>query len=153
MEFKEQFISEVQHLNRVIDEISEENCYNKIVEFFRVSSYLNDYYEEILELPLKDVSKSDKNSEHYLELELARKRFLGELSSAGRCLYGHNRTHPGERVTKDKLFFGNTDGYPWFPVNIAERMGGHAEFQATIRRQMTGFVNNFKNCFKTDWVG
>ena len=50
---KQEVITKVEELKLVIKRTSLQNCYDKAVEFFVITSYLHDNLEEIKTLPLK----------------------------------------------------------------------------------------------------
>ena len=150
---KDQFITKVQKLNSVIDSINTENCYDKVVEFFDITSYLQDHSEEIKALPLRGTRilflKTFRRARSEISLEI----FMNRLKVAGRCSYGHNRTEPGEPITKANIYFGNVWGICTYPIKRFEYVFKDSKFvQEHIRNQITEFVKSYKDKFNTDWV-
>ena len=150
---KNQFIAEVQNLKAIIDSINTENCYDKIVEFFTITSHLQDCSDEIRNLPLKGFKVWGRRSEVRRAAEIGHEKFLEQVHKAGRCSYGYNRTEPGETVTKDNLYFGDVHGIWTFTVSEFQyEHGNDAYVQEHVRNQITGFVKSYTKSFDTDWL-
>ena len=150
---KNQFIAEVQNLKAIVDSINTQNCYDKIVEFFTITSHLQDCSDEIRLLPLKGFKVWGKRSEKRRSAEIELENFLAQIHKAGRCSYGYNRTEPGETVTKDNLYFGDVHGIWTFTVRkFEDECKNDAYVQEHIRNQITGFVKSYKSSFNTDWL-
>ena len=150
---RNQFIAEVQNLKAIVSNISTENCYDKIVEFFTITSHLQDCSNEIKQLPLKGVKILGIRSGQRKTAEVGLGKFLQQVHKAGRCPYGYNRTKSGETVTKDNLFFGNVYGIWTCSVRKFENdCRDDEDVQKHIRNQITGFVKSYRNSFNTDWL-
>lgn len=159
---KNELIAEVMNLNATIEFINEGNCYDQVISFFRITSYLQDHSKEILNLlPQIEGHKLCGIKSHRRRLsEIKRaqakkelKKFLKEINKAGRNLNGHNRTKPGEKVTKDNVYFGDISGSWLFPISKFENECKKNEFvQNRIRKQITSFVKSYKNIFNTEWL-
>lgn len=159
---KNEFVTEVMNLNQIINHINEENCYDKIVEFFTITSYLQDHAGEIEELllpPVRGFKFCGFKSSYRKETEFKRakakvglNKFLSELRKSGRDLYGHNRTKHGEAVSKDNIYFGDIAGINTLTVAKFERVKNDAYVQENIRAQITRFVKSYQNSFNLDWV-
>ena len=150
---KDQFIAEVQRLKAIVDSINTNNCYDKIVEFFTITSNLQDRSDEIRNLPLKGLKVWGRRSEMRRAAEIELEKFLEQIHNTGRCSYGYNRTEPGETVTKDKLYFGDVHGIWTFTVRkFEDECKDDAYVQEHIRNQITGFVKSYSQSFNTDWL-
>ena len=150
---KDQFIAEVQNLKAIVDSISTQNCYDKIVEFFTITSHLQDCSDGIRQLPLKGFKVCGKRSEQRKLAEIELEKFLAQIHKAGRCSYGYNRTEPGETVTKDNLYFGDIYGIWTFTVRkFEDECKNVAYVQKHVRNQITGFVKSYKDSFGTNWL-
>lgn len=158
---KNQFVAEVMNLNQIINHINEENCYDKVVEFFTITSYLQDHAREIEELlpPVRGFNFCGIKSLYRKECEFKRNKaelglkvFMSELNKAGRDMYGHNRTERGETVSKDNIYFGDVAGIWTFTVAKFENLKNDAYVQENIRAQITGFVKSYEGSFNVDWV-
>lgn len=158
---KNEFVTDVMNLNQIIDHINEENCYDKVVEFFTITSYLQDHAREIEELlpPVRGFKFCGIKSFYRKECEFKRakaelglKVFMQELNKAGRDMHGHNRTENGEEVSKDNLYFGDVAGIWTFTVAEFERVKNDTYVQENIRNQITNFVRSYKGSFDVDWV-
>ena len=127
--------------------------YDKVVEFFTITSSLQDRSEEIRNLPLKGLKVWGRRSEQRREAEIQLEKFLEQVCRAGRCPYGYNRTKTGETVTKDNLYFGDVHGIYTFTVRKFENeCKNDAYVQKHIRDQITGFVKSYSQSFNTDWL-
>ena len=159
---KNELVAHVMNLNSIIRFINEENCYNNVVEFFKITSDLQDRSEEIRELlPSVEGTKfccwksaKRKHSEAIrLNAENGLNTFMSEINKAGRDLYGHNRTQPGKIVTKDNLYFGDIAGIHTFTIRRFENeFKDEEDVQKVIRNQIVCFVRSYKDSFKTDWL-
>lgn len=159
---RDELTKAVQRLNEVIDSISTENCYDKVVEFFQLTSTLQDRSEEfeVLLPPLSGFKFCGWKSPAFKRSEAERRRvmagltrFLREINKAGRNPYGHNRTEHGQMVTKDNLYFGNVWGIWTFTVReFEDECEKDTYIQEHVRDQITGFVKGYKNSFNTDWL-
>lgn len=159
---KNEFVTEVMNLNQIINHINKENCYDKVVEFFTITSYLQDHAREIEELlpPIRGFKFCGIKSSYRKECEFKRSKaelglkvFLNELNKAGRDMYGHNRTEHGEPVSKNNIYFGDTAGIWTFPVvKFEEECKNDTYVQENIRNQITNFVRSYKGSFDIDWV-
>lgn len=158
---KNEFVTDVMNLNQIINHINEENCYDKVVEFFTITSYLQDHASEIEELlpPVRGFKFCGIKSSYRKECEFKRakaelglKVFLSELKKAGRDLYGHNRTKHGEKITKNNLYFGDVAGIFTLTVAKFEECKNDLYVQENIRNQITNFVRSYKGSFDVDWV-
>ena len=159
---KNQFVAEVKNLNQIINHINEENCYDKVVEFFTITSYLQDHAREIEEfLPtVRGFKFCGIKSSYRKECELKRAKaklglnvFMRELNKAGRVKDGHNRTERGETVSKDNVWFGNVAGIWSFTVaEFENKSKNDAYVQENIRAQITEFVKSYEGSFNLDWL-
>ena len=171
---KQSLISLVWDLNGIINNINYENCYDRVVQFFGLTSTLEDNLSEIGKLPIKCIhihrlagfvifgfkSKARKKSEEARRgaeeknkrIESQRDFFFKEVRKAGRDLCGRNRTKPGEQVTKHNVYFGNTGGIWTFPVAKFEELKDDDYVQSKIRQQIVSFVQGYKDSFKLDWL-
>ena len=151
----------IMNLNAVIDHITTENCYDKVIEFFRITSELQDHAKD-LEALLPPItgrkflkwksSKRKQSEERRAKAEELFENFRLEISKTGRNLYGYNRTNPGEYVTKDKVFFGNVWGINTLSVEELEKCPDDAYIQIRVRAQIIRFVKNYEHRFKIDWL-
>ena len=150
---KDQFVLEVQNLKAIVRSISTENCYDKIVEFFTITSHLQDCSNEIRQLPLKGCKVFGIRSKQRKSAEAGLGKFLQQVHKAGRCPSGYNRTKSGEIITKDNLYFGDVYGIWTNTVRKFESdCWNDEDVQKHIRNQITGFVQSYKNSFNTDWL-
>jgi len=150
---KDQFVLEVQNLKAIVRSISTENCYDKIVEFFTITSHLQDCSDEIRQFPLKGFKVLGIRSEQRKAAEVELGKFLRQVHKAGRCTCGYNRTERGERVTKDNVFFGDVYGIWKSSVRKFENeCKDDEDVQKHIRNQITGFVKSYRNSFDTGWL-
>ena len=158
---KEQIIAGVQNLNAVIATANLDNCYEKILQFFRITSTLQDHsgeFERFLP-PIEGIkfcgwrsTQRKKSETKRAQAEKALQRFISEISKSGRNLYGYNRTKPGENVTKDKIFFGNTGGIITLTVEEFEKCPNDVYVQEHIRNQIVDFMKSYKASFNTEWL-
>ena len=146
----------VKSLNAIIDSINEGNCYDKVVEFFAITAYLQDNSSEIKELipPVKGFK--------FLGIKGARLRrsenrntggtmFLSQINGAGRNVYfrHYNHTNYGENVTKKNVFFEADCG--WVTIKFCESERAQDEdLQKHIREQIVRFVKSFS--FDVTWL-
>ena len=159
---KNQLVAEVMKLNQIINHINEENCYDKVVEFFTITSYLQDHAREIEEfLPtVRGFNFCGIKSSYRKECEFKRAKaklglnvFMSELNKAGRDKYGHNRTESGEAVSKDNIFFGDiAEIWTFCIADFENKCKNDAYVQENIRAQITGFVKSYEGSFNLDWV-
>ena len=78
---------------------------------------------------------------------------LREINKAGRDSFGHNRTKPGEDVTKDNVYFGDVWGIGTFSVRTFEEEYKKDTFvQTHIRKQITRFVKSYEDIFNANWL-
>jgi len=160
---KNQLVAEVMNPNQIINHINEENCYDKIVQFFQITSELEDYSDQISKLlpPIEGLvflglkSKKRKRSEtNRMRTEAGLKDFLHEINRAGRNHHGHNRTDPGEKVCADKLYFGNTQteyGSVLGSISITKVKDCKDEdTQKIMRKIIIDFVKSFR--FDISWL-
>ena len=158
---KEQLITEVQNLNAIIATTNLDNCYEKVVSFFRITSKIQDHAKD-LEALLPSIegkkfygwkSKQRKSSEkRRAEAEKLFESFRYELSKAGRNPYGYNRTETEKPVTKDKVFFGDIEGINTLSIEKLEKCPDDTYVQNHVRSQIVRFVKSYKNSFNTDWL-
>ena len=158
---RNEVVAIIMNLNSVIDHITPENCYDKVIEFFKLTSKLQDSRKELEKLlPAIEgrkfykwkSSQRKQSEEKRAEAEMQFESFMYEISKAGRNPYGYNRTETGETVTKDKVFFGNIWGIITLSVEELEKCPNDTYVQERVRNQITGFVRTYKNQFKTDWL-
>lgn len=168
--FKNELVAHVMNLNSIIRFIDEENCYEKVIEFFRITSDLQDQSEKFRELlpPIEGFefhgwkSAKRKRSEiNRMKVEAGLDEFLIEINRAGRNGHGsfghrcgHNRTDPGETVTKNNIYFGDTADEDCSVIGSLpiSRLEGESNstIQKCIRKHITDFVKSFS--FNTDWL-
>ena len=148
---KENLITKVEELKLVIKRTSLQNCYDKAVEFFVITSYLHDNLEEIKTLPLKGWRVFGLKSHQRQIAEQQRKKFLTSIVKAGRNLYGNNRTLRGEIISKDVIYFGNINGMNTLPISTFETKQD-PELQMTIRGQVAQFIQSYWLDFEIDWL-
>lgn len=169
---KNDLVAHIMNLNSIIRFIDEKNCYDKVVEFFQITSELQDCSEQIKKLlpPLDGFEFHGLKSAKRKRSEINRKRveaglneFLIEINKAGRNGHGrfgrrcgHNRTNPGENVTKNNIYFGDmTDGdcsfMGFISIYRAERTNDDV-LQNLFRKHIVDFVKNFTGKFNIDWL-
>lgn len=140
----------VQYLDAIIKDVAYDNCYNSILDFFKVTSYLHDRRSQIDSLPLKGwkflghVSRSRKKAEEKKNL------FIQTLNRAGRDSK-YNHSHFGEEVTKEDIFFGNACGVVNGRISKFES-SSKSQIQEVVRPQIIKFVESFKDQFSLDWL-
>jgi hypothetical protein len=166
------FNETVNRLHEITQTIDEKNCWTKVIDFFSLTSYLQDNVEEIVLIPLKGKEtrtvwgyikhtisngfKKERNRTPYFSpeelksIEL-RDKFINEVTKGGRDEYGYNRTKKGEKVTKDKVYFGNIYGLFTLDVNVWENTTDK-EAKGLVAQQIVRFVRSYKNSFNTDWA-
>lgn len=140
----------IQYLNAIINSVNYEDCYQKVVAFFNVTSYLEDRQEEIKKLPLKGFKIFDFKSGTRKCAEAQRELFIERLKRAGRQ-NNHNCSMPGELANKDNIFFGNIDGICTGKVSKFET-SQKSEIQEVVRPQIMKFISSFKGYFSLDWL-
>ena len=167
-----EFYETVSRLNEITKTINEKNCWTQVINFFNLTSYLQDNVEEIVLIPLKgketrtvwgyikhtirNVFKKERDRTPYFspeELESIKKRdkFIKEVIKGGRDKYGYNRTEKGETVTKDKVYFGGIHGLNTLNVTAWESTTDQGT-KDLIAQQIIGFVRSYKDSFNTDWT-
>lgn len=149
---KEGLISVVNDLNGIIRNINYRNCYDMVVKFFGLTGVLDDYLSEIKDFPLKGTKILGIKSHARKLAEIDRNSFIEAVKRAGRDLDGHNRTKPGEPVTKDNVYFGEIDCLSTNSVARFERAKDDPHVQDSIRQQIIYFVLNYEPEFKLDWL-
>ncbi|MBQ5945411.1 hypothetical protein IJL65_03295 [bacterium] len=149
---KEGIITLVRELNAIIREINYNNCYDYVVEFFKRTSLFDDYWAEIKDLPLKGTKVFGIKSKARKKAEADCAFFFKEVHKAGRDLCGHNRTNPGEEVTKENVYFGDVWGLHTHTIAQFERAKDDPNVREAIPRQIVDFVQSYKNSFKVDWL-
>jgi len=173
---KEAFISTVRDLNGIIRSCEYENCYNKVVQFFNITSVLHDHLGDIYDFPLSKppVSKRplkgvnffgiksrarkqaeaerQEQAEARKRVEAKRDRFIAEVTKAGRNPYGINRTKSGEQVTEHNVYFGNIFGL-WTGTVAKFEACEDTYVQEKIRQQIVEFVQSYESSFQLDWLG
>jgi len=140
----------VQYLNAIIDNVEYDNCYNNIVDFFKLTSYLQDRKSEILTLSLKGWELLSYASRSRKKAEKQRDSFIDTLDRAGRGTK-YNKTKSGEEITKEKIFFGNACGVCNGRISKFES-SDNSEIQGVVRPQIIRFVRSFKGRFSLDWL-
>ena len=166
------FNETVNRLHEITQTIDEKNCWTKVIDFFNLTSYLQDNVEEIVLIPLKGKEtrtvwgyikhtisngfKKGRNRTPYFSPEELksiemRDKFIKEVNKGGRDEFGFNRTKKGETVTKDKVYFGNIYGLFTLNVNVWENTNDK-EAQSLVANQIVRFVRSYKNSFNTDWA-
>ena len=166
------FNETVNRLHEITQTIDEKNCWTKVIDFFNLTSYLQDNVEEIVLIPLKGKEtrtvwgyikhtisngfKKGRNRTPYFSPEELksiemRDKFIKEGNKGGRDEYGFSRTKKGETVTKDKVYFGNIYGLFTLNVNVWENTNDK-EAQSLVANQIVRFVRSYKNSFNTDWA-
>ncbi len=148
---KQSLISLVRDLNGIINNINYENCYDRVIQFFNLTSKLDDRWIEISQLPLKGWKFWSFKSKDRKQAEADRAFFFKEVKKAGRCPHGINRTERGEEVTKDNVYFGDIFGIFTRTVATFEAFEG-SFVQEKIRQQIVSFVQSYKDSFKLDWL-
>lgn len=143
-------INQVYELNRIIRNANVATCYDTIVEFFALTSKIQDD-GVYLQLPLKGWSFLGFKSPKRKKAEEKLYKFCVSLERGGRNQYGHNRTSRGEAVTKNNVFFGDINGICTNTV-AAFQKSEDPHVQQEIRTQITHFVESYKGCFSLDWV-
>jgi len=144
------FITKVHYLDAIIDQVEYENCYNSILDFFKLTSDLQDRRLEIYYLPLKGFQFLGMTSRSRKKAEKQRDLFIQTLDRAGRNTT-YNRTQPGENVTKDKIFFGNACGVCNGRISKFESSTKN-EIHEVVKPQIIKFVESFKGQFALDWL-
>ena len=157
-----QLVADVLNLNTIIRFINKDNCYEQVVRFFSLTSELQDHSEDLKQfLPCVEgfkffglkSEKRKKSEVRRQEAEMGLKAFLQEVNGAGRDSFGINRTEFGEKITKDKIFFGNVWGISTFSVREFEgKYRDDAFVQEHVRDQICNFVRSYKNSFNLDWL-
>ncbi len=145
-------LCKIKSLRSIIECINEENCYDEVIKFFKLTSELQDCSEGFIGL-LPSVEGSETNRAKKVGLE----QFLEAINRAGRNGHGsrvYNRTNPGELITKNNIYFGN------FTDDVCSFMGcltisqletePDLETQECVRKHITAFVKSFS--FNTDWL-
>ena len=148
---RDAFISKVRSLNLIIREISYENAYQKVVEFFRITSSIQDRMEDVYKFPLRGWSFLGIKSRERKQAEIARSVFMSQITSAGRSKSGPNRTERGEAITKFDVYFGGIYEIPQLAIADLEAIKAPG-VQEKVRAQIEGFVVGYKHWFNTDWL-
>ena len=149
---KQSLISLVKDLNGIIRDTRYENCYTRVVQFFNLTSKLDDRWIEISELPLKGWKFWGFKSKDRKQAEADRAFFFKEVKKAGRCPYGINRTKRGEEVTKDNVYFGDIHGI-WTDTVAKFEALENPSIQEVIRWQIVEFVQSYMSSFNNlDWL-
>jgi len=148
---KQSLISLVNDLNGIIRSCEYENCYNKVIQFFNLTSKLDDRLHEVYDIPLRGWEFWGIKSKDRKRAETDRAFFTKEVHKAGRDSCGINRTNPGEEVTKNDVFFGDIFGI--WTGSVAKFEACKEPFvQEKIRQQIVNFIQSYKNSFKVDWL-
>lgn len=147
---KESLNLRVQYLNAIINDVKQQNCYNSILDFFKITSYLHDREDEIACLPLKGWQILGYKSASRKKAEKSRNLFIDALNKAGRDSQ-YNHSHFGEEVTKDHIFFGNACGVCKGRISRFET-SSRSDIQEVVRPQIIEFIESFKDQFSLDWL-
>ena len=140
----------VNNLNEIINTISDENCYSQIVKFFALTSMFEDYESDIRKLPLKGWEFRGIKSAAREKAEKERDFFFQKIRKTGRNSE-HNRTEAWEEVSGKVIYFRNiSDMYPDTIEHFAD--SDNADLQKSIRKQIVGYVQFYKNTFNVGWV-
>ena len=159
--FSNRLVAEVMNLNQIINHINEKNCYEEVVKFYQITSYLQDHAREIEEL-LPTVRgfkfcgiKSNRRKESEARRDLA-KVFISKINSVGRDGHGtashrgRNRTDPGEKVCADDLWFECAEMLGSMSVARAKRCSDE-NVQKFMRKVITNFVKS-QGKFEINWL-
>lgn len=165
-------IAKVKSLHSIIECINERNCFDEVIKFFQITSELQDCSEEFEKL-LPSVegfefyglkpAKRRRSESNRKRAESQLNAFLIEVNKAGRNGPGrfghrheHNRTNPGERVTKNNIYFGNmADGVlslDCFTSVYRAECIDNERLQNLFRKHVVDFVKSFAGSFNTDWL-
>lgn len=151
---KEALLENVAYLNQIIATTTKENSLSKIVDFFKISSKLQDNLENIKGLGVKRkyLFFEDKTA-----LE-RRSFFFQEVNKAGRDPYGINRTKAGDVPTKHTIFLGNVDGIWTSSISSFEELKNSSnEYDkdtfAKVCSQAYNFIVSYKKSFNVDFLG
>lgn len=149
---KDWIVSVVKDLNGIIKDIDYDNCCDLVIKFFGLTSLLDDNRFMISKPPLKGVSFLGIKSRSRKRAETDCASFMICVGLAGRDLHSHNRTSPGEAVTKDNVYFGEIYGLPLITLAELEKITDDEYMQMKIHQQILLFVREFKGGFKLDWL-
>ena len=165
-------LARIKSLHSIIECINEKNCYDEVVKFFKITSELQDHSEEFESLlpAVEGFEFHGLKSSKRRQSEINRKRvetglnnFLIEINKAGRNgsgrfghRYGHNRTNPEERITKNNIYFGDmTDGAIsldcFMSIYCAECIDDEM-LQSLFRKHVVDSVKSFASSFNADWL-
>jgi hypothetical protein len=121
------------------------NPIDRVVELFRVVSPYHDaeVAEGKIAATLEKVRSANKGGKFKSEVETL-EGISAHIKNAGRSEFGWNRTKPGEGVTHDKVFLGNTHGLWTFPASEwkATIAKGDPEAQRIIEHQAASFADS-----------
>ncbi len=148
---KSDVVSIIKELNFIIERCCTDNCYDRILEFFAYTSYIQDRKEDIKKLPIKGQRFWRKKTQKREFAEHEREKFFIEIERAGRDLSGHNKTMPGEDVTKEKIFFGCDPELSIARWESTIHFNDEAA-REKVKHEIVAFIWSFYNLFKTDWL-
>lgn len=165
---KNELVAHIMTLNSIIRFIDERNCYEKVVEFFSITSELqdcSDQFEGFLP-PIKGFkflwyksAKRKRSETNRMRTEAELRNFLQEIDKAGRDGHDrnrHNRTNPGEMVREDKLYLGEIQTKHGSLLNLFSiaraKECKDEDIQKIMRETIILFVKSFQNKFNTDWL-
>ena len=164
---KNEVVAVVKNLNMVIDFITPENCYDKVIEFFTITSYLQDHAKELEALlpPIEGFKfcwiKSPwrrKSEARRARAEAALRVFIKEINKVGRDgrnSQGCNRTDQGEAISSNDLYFGEDSEYGRIspPMSVAgAKECGDKDVERIMRRIIYHFVKSCQSLFDTRWI-
>ena len=148
---KNDVITLTEGLNYIIEGCSTNNCYDRALNFFAYTSYIQDHKQDIENLPIKGKKFWRKKTQKRKIAEHEREKFFIEIEKAGRDLSGHNKTMPGEDVTKEKIFFGCSPELSIARWESATYLNDKLA-QEQVKRQIISYLWSFYNSFRTDWL-
>lgn len=106
--------ADVGEMVQGVRESLEKHPLDGIVLFFDSVSKMDDRIEKVREVIRRF---EEVNRGQYDQTITDLRTLKAHISNAGRNRYGHNRTEPGETVTPQKVFLGDTYGLFTHPVS------------------------------------
>ena len=148
---KNDVVTIARGLNSIIEGCCTNNCYDRALNFFAYTSYIQDHKEDIENLPIRGKKIWRKKTQKREIAEHEREKFFIEIERAGRNLSGHNKTMPGEDVTKEKIFFGCSPELSIARWESTAYINDKAS-QEKVRQEIVNFIWGFYHSFRTDWL-
>lgn len=137
----------VRTINSTVESCSNDNCYDQVLQFFMLTSLLQEHKDDIEKLPIKGHRFLYIKTDTRKNAEEQREKFFTELEKLGRNSH-HNKSRLGEPITKEKIFFGDCT----FSIARCETFRHDMELQDKIRTEIMAFLWLHKHSLEVDWL-